>query len=140
MGFILVALMNTAWSDYFKKVFRLYTDASSKTLIDDSQLVDKNGKLIYSGSNQAGAEAWYAASNTLNIVTLVLWIILAVVGVAGVIYSIYLGVKLARAEDQSKRDEAKKHLITVIIAIVVTLVLVVFFNTILPLILGAVQG
>ena len=82
-------------------------------------------------------EALTAATNALNIVTLVLWIILAVVGVAGVIYSIWLGVKLARAEEQGKRDEAKKHLITVVIAIAVTLVLVVFFNEILPLILGA---
>lgn len=90
---------------------------------------------IFSDSPDARA----AATQTMNIVSLVLWIILAVVGVAGVIYSIYLGVKLARAEDQSKRDEAKKHLITVVIAIVVTLVLVVFFNTVLPLILEAVN-
>ena len=80
-----------------------------------------------------------AATNALHIVTMVLWIILAAVGVAGVIYSIYLGVKLARAEDQGKRDEAKKHLITVVIAIAVTLVLVIFFNTVLPLILSAVH-
>lgn len=78
-----------------------------------------------------------AAADALNVVTLVLWIILAAVGAAGIIYSIYLGVKLARAEDQSKRDEAKKHLITVVIAIVVTLVLIVFFNTLLPMILKA---
>ena len=110
MGYILGALMNSAWSDYFDKLF------------GDDETAKK------------------AAAGALDIVSLVLWIILAVVGVAGVIYSIYLGVKLARAEDQSKRDEAKKHLITVVIAIVVTLVLVVFFNTLLPLILSAVRG
>ena len=80
-----------------------------------------------------------SAANVMSVVSLVLWIALAIVGVAGIIYSIYLGVKLATAEDQGKRDEAKKHLITVIIAIVVTLVLVVFFNTLLPMILGAVN-
>jgi len=96
------------WASYFQQIFKDSTDAQT------------------------------AATKTMSIVSLVLWIVLAVVGVAGVIYSIYLGVKLARAEDQSKRDEAKKHLITVVIAIVVTLVLVVFFNTVLPLILEAV--
>ncbi len=63
-----------------------------------------------------------------------LYIILALVGAAGVIYSIYLGIQLARAEDQSKRDDAKKHLITVIIAVAVSLLLVLFFNELLPLI------
>ena len=80
------------------------------------------------------------AQKAMDIVSYVLWIALAAVGVAGIIYSIYLGVKLATAEDQGKRDEAKKHLITVIIAIVVTLVLVVFFNTLLPMILDAFRG
>ena len=67
----------------------------------------------------------------------VLWAIMAVVGAAGVVYSIFLGVNLARAEDQSKRDEAKKRLITTIIAVAVVIVLVIFFNTLLPMIIGA---
>ena len=84
-------------------------------------------------------DALAAAQKAFDIVEMVLWIILAAIGAAGIIYSIYLGVKLARAEDQSKRDEAKKHLITVVIAIVVTVVLIVFFNTVLPVILKAVH-
>lgn len=68
----------------------------------------------------------------------ILYAILAVVGAAGVIYSIVLGVNLAKAEDQSKRDEAKKRLITTIIAVAVTVVLIIFFNELLPLIVGAV--
>ena len=67
----------------------------------------------------------------------VLWAIMAVVGAAGVVYSVFLGVNLARAEDQSKRDEAKKRLITTIIAVAVVIVLVIFFNTLLPMIIGA---
>ena len=86
-----------------------------------------------------GTEGATAAAKALDIVSLLLWIILAVVGVAGIIYSVWLGIKLARAEEQGKRDDAKKHLITVVIAIAVTLVLVVFFNTVLPLILSAVH-
>ena len=68
----------------------------------------------------------------------VLWAIMAVVGAAGVVYSVFLGVNLARAEDQSKRDEAKKRLITTIIAVAVVIVLVIFFNTLLPMIIGAI--
>ena len=68
----------------------------------------------------------------------ILYAIMAVVGAAGVIYSIVLGVNLAKAEDQSKRDEAKKRLITTIIAVAVTVVLIIFFNELLPLIVGAV--
>ena len=139
---IISLLMNAAWSNYFKKVFKLFEPNSTNVLKDEVIKTIINGTAT--GDNyknmKAGAEAWDATSQALNIVTLVLWIILAVIGVAGVIYSIYLGVKLARAEEQGKRDEAKKHLITVVIAIAVTLVLVVFFNTILPLILSAVES
>lgn len=68
---------------------------------------------------------------------IVLYIILGIVGAVGAIYAIYLGVQLARAEDQSKRDDAKKHLITVLIAVAVTIVLVLFFNILLPEIVKA---
>ena len=51
-----------------------------------------------------------------------------------------LGINLARADDQSKRDEAKKRLITTIIAVAVTILLVVFLNELLPLILEAAIG
>ena len=110
MGAFFTSLLN-GWNEYFDKIF--------------------------TGDTTGAAQA---AKDAFKIVELVLWIVLAVVGVAGIIYSIWLGIKLARAEDQSKRDEAKKHLITVVIAIAVTVVLVVFFNTILPLILSALYS
>ena len=47
------------------------------------------------------------------------------------------GYALAKAEDTSKRDEAKKHLITVLIAVAVTIALVLFFTQLLPLIINA---
>lgn len=68
----------------------------------------------------------------------ILYAILAVCGAAGIIYSVVLGINLAKAEDQSKRDEAKKRLITTVIAVAVTVVLIIFFNELLPLIVGAV--
>ena len=65
---------------------------------------------------------------------------MGLVGAAGAIYAIYLGIQLAKADDQSKRDEAKKHLITVLIAVAVTVVLVLFFNLLLPEIIKAFLG
>lgn len=88
----------------------------------------------------AGSAAAEAAAKAVNIIETSLWIIIGVVGLAAVIYAVYLGFNLARASEQGKRDEAKKHLITVVISIVVTLVLVIFFLYLLPGILGAFKS
>lgn len=84
--------------------------------------------------NTEGAEI---LSKTFGIISTILWVVLGVVGAIGAIYAIWLGVNLARAEDQSKRDDAKKHLITVFIAIGVTIALIVIFNTALPALVSA---
>lgn len=70
----------------------------------------------------------------------ILYALMAVVGAAGVIYAVYLGINLARADDQTKRDEAKKRLIYTLIAVAVVVVLVIFFNELLPLIVAAVAS
>lgn len=71
-------------------------------------------------------------TEAFKIIETVLWVVMAIVGALGAIYAIYLGVQLARAEDQGKRDDAKKHLITVCIAIGVTIALIVIFNVAVP--------
>lgn len=76
-------------------------------------------------------------SEVFRIISIVLWVILGIVGAIGAVYAIYLGVQLARADEQGKRDDAKKHLITVIIAVGVTLALILVFNTFLPALLSA---
>ncbi len=53
---------------------------------------------------------------------------LIILAAAGAVYSIILGVKMATAEDQGKRDEARKSLINIIIALVVVLVLIAIFS------------
>ncbi len=75
-----------------------------------------------------------------NALNPILYAIMAVVGAAGAIYAIILGVNLAKAEDTSKRDEAKKHLITVLVSVAVTIALIIFFNELLPQIIGAFLG
>ena len=72
-----------------------------------------------------------------DIISIVLWVVLAIVGAIGSIYAIYLGVQLARADEQGKRDDAKKHLITTVIAVGVTVALILVFNIFLPMLLDA---
>lgn len=50
----------------------------------------------------------------------------------GFVYAVYLGVKLATAEDQNKRREAKKHITTFIFA----MVLVVFLLWLIPVLMN----
>ena len=73
-------------------------------------------------------------------IEIVMYILMGLVGAAGAIYAIYLGINLARAEEQGKRDDCKKHLITVFIAVAVTIVFVLFFNLLLPMIVKAIIG
>ena len=82
-------------------------------------------------------DSFEVLNSVFNVLSIVLWVILGIVGAVGAIYAIWLGIKLAKAEDQGKRDEAKKHLIAVAIAVGVTVVLILFFNTFLPAILSA---
>lgn len=93
------------------------------------------GMLLTYAEDLGEQYAWM--DNLFSVLNPVLYAIMAVVGAAGAIYAIVLGVNLARAEDQSKRDEAKKRLITTLIAVAVTIALVLFFTQLLPLIIAA---
>ena len=86
-----MSLLNIAWSwtDFFQAEYteKLGIDANTVTLLN----------------------------KVFNIISIVLWVVLGLVGAVGAVYAIFLGVQLARAEEQGKRDDAKKHLITVFI-------------------------
>lgn len=47
---------------------------------------------------------------------------------AGAVWAIILGVKMAQADDKSKRDEAKANLINVVIALVAVIALILIFT------------
>lgn len=85
---------------------------------------------------KAGKEFGWV-TDLLNILSTVLWVLLAIVGAAGGIYALYVGIKMARADSAEARDENKKRLINIIISIVVVVVLILFFNVFLPAILDA---
>ena len=53
--------------------------------------------------------------------------ILILVAVAGIVYSIVVGVRFVKADSKDEREEAKQKLITVIIGIVVTIILIAVF-------------
>ncbi len=76
----------------------------------------------------------------MNVLSTVMWVVLALVGAAGGLYAIYVGIKMARADSAEQRDENKKRMINIIVAIVVTIVLIIFFNIFLPMILNAVMA
>ena len=84
-------------------------------------------------------EGFEWVENILGAIDLVLWPILIVVAAAGTIYSVVIGVTMARADSTEKREEAKKRLVNVIIGIVVVIALILFFR-LLPEILVALLG
>ena len=89
-------------------------------------------------ANVAWAGEWLGS--LLNILSQVMWVAMALVGAAGAIYAIYVGVKMARADSAEAREENKKRLINIIVSIIVVIVLVVTFNVFVPMIVGAVIG
>jgi len=51
--------------------------------------------------------------------------VIILIGVAGAVYAIVLGVQYAKAESADKRDEAKKRLINAVIGIVIALIVLI---------------
>jgi|GEM_PF-2219505 len=72
-----------------------------------------------------GSYAWL--NPVITVLRNIVLPVLIVVATAGVIYAIYLGVMMAKAEDEGKREEAKRRIINVVIAIAVTVVLMILF-------------
>lgn len=76
----------------------------------------------------------------LDTISQIMWVALALVGAAGAIYAIYVGVKMARADSAEGREENKKRLINIIVSIVVVIVLILAFNVFVPMIITAILG
>lgn len=83
---------------------------------------------------------WAWVQDIVNAVDTLLYPLLIVVGAAGMIYAVIIGVNMARADSAEKREEAKKKLINVIVGLAITIGLILFFKlfitTILPLFIG----
>ena len=70
-------------------------------------------------SNRIAQEIWNIA-----------WPILTVLAGLGVLLAIWIGVRLATAQDESKRKEAKAQLIWAIIAIIIIIAVIGIFGVI----------
>ncbi|MBE7073636.1 MAG: hypothetical protein E7379_00885 [Clostridiales bacterium] len=77
-------------------------------------------------------------NETYKVLPDILWCMLALVGGAGCVYAIILGVNLAKAESEDKRKTASTRLRNTIIGVATLMLLVVFINVLLPLILKAI--
>ena len=77
-------------------------------------------------------------NETYKVLPDILWCILALIGGAGCVYAIILGVNLAKAESDDKRKQASTRLKNTLIGVAVILFLVLFINVLLPYILKAI--
>lgn len=69
---------------------------------------------------------WFKIVNPIVIILNELLIpIIILLGVAGAIYAITLGVQYSKAESSEKRDEVRKRLINGVIGIVIALILLI---------------
>ena len=83
------------------------------------------------------ASNWTWLTNLMSTLSIILWISLVLVGAAGGIYCLYVGIKMARADSADQRDENKKRMINIIVTIVVVILLILVINVFLPMILDA---
>ena len=77
-------------------------------------------------------------NETYRTLPTILWILLGMVGGAGTVYVIILGINLAKSESEDKRKTASTRLRNTIIGVITLMILVLFINEILPLILKAI--
>lgn len=75
-------------------------------------------------------QEWYKSivKPIADAMNMILGPILILLGSAGAIYAIVLGVNLSRAESSDKREEAKKRLINFVIGIVAAVILLVLLK------------
>ena len=77
-------------------------------------------------------------NETYKVLPDILWAMMAIVGGAGCVYAIILGINLAKAESEDKRKTASTRLKNTVIGVAVLIFLVLFINILLPLILRGI--
>ena len=76
----------------------------------------------------------------LDVLNAVLWPAIAVVGSVGTIYCVFLGIKIAKSDEQNSRKKAKKDLIGAIIGFALIFVLIVALKIAMPILQEWVQS
>lgn len=61
----------------------------------------------------------------------ILWPVLVIVSTVGCIWAIWLGIKMAKADEASKREEARKNVINTVVAMAVVIILILTIQLII---------
>lgn len=69
----------------------------------------------------------------LEVLNALLWPCIAIVGAVGTIYCIFLGIKIAKSDEQNSREKAKKDLIGAIIGFLIIFILMVALKIAMPI-------
>lgn len=72
-------------------------------------------------------------SPIIEVLNAILWPMIAVIGAAGTIYCVILGVRIAKAEDQTVREKAKRDLLGAVIGFVLIFVLIIALKLAMPI-------
>ena len=91
---------------------------------------NEKGDKISDGTNYGSTPDWVIniIAPILRVLDSLLLPVIIVLGTAGMIYGIVLGVQFAKAETADKREEAKKRMINAIIGIVIMLILLILMK------------
>lgn len=91
-------------------------------------LGDKNIDNDTSNAQNATSQAKKIVGPIDDLLDVMIVPLLILIGSAGLIYSIVLGVNYSKAENPDKREEAKKRLVNTIVGFVILLVLLVLLR------------
>ena len=69
----------------------------------------------------------------LDVLNAILWPAISIVGSVGTIYCIFLGVRIAKSDEQNSREKAKKDLLGAIIGFLIVFILIVALKILMPI-------
>jgi len=67
-------------------------------------------------------------NDIVDAVNTLLWPLLILVGAAGSIYAVVLGINMAKADSGEKREEAKKRLISAVVGLAIIIALILLMK------------
>ena len=117
---------------FANKYLKNWEEVMNQFLVNMTTLMMSRGMLGVTWSDQ-----WGWVGRIVDAVNTLLYPALVVVGAGGMIYSIVIGVQMARADSTEKREEAKKRLVNVIVGLAIIIGLILFFKLFIDVILPA---
>ena len=119
---------------FANKYYKKWEEVMNQFLVNMTTLMMSRGMLA---EEYQWEGKWEWVGKIINAVNILLYPLLVIVGAAGMIYAIVIGVQMARADSTEKREEAKKRLINVIVGLAIIIGLILFFKLFIEVILPA---